>query len=106
MISLLQSEVDKYMEEVEQQKTIVFKVEETWQKKCSKFETELKERETELTSLRQDVAKKVTENEGLQKDTMRWKIRAEELEITNKDFQKRIIEKEKKIRDDSSDDGQ
>ena len=52
------------------------------------------------------MAKKVTEIEGLQKDAMRWKIRAEELEITNKDFQKRIIEKEKKIRDDSSDDGQ
>ena len=40
------------MEEVEQQKTVVFKVEETWQKKCSKFETELKERETEMASLR------------------------------------------------------
>ena len=36
---------------------------------------------------------------------MRWKIRAEELEITNKDFQKRIVEKEKKLREESSDEG-
>ena len=33
---------------------------------------------------------------------MRLKIRAEELEISNKDFQKRIIEKEQKIREDDS----
>ena len=51
------------------------------------------------------MTKKVTEIEGLQKDAMRWKIRAEELEISNKDFQKRIVEKEKKLREESSDEG-
>ena len=51
------------------------------------------------------MTKKVTEIEGSRKDAMRWKIRAEELEITNKDFQKRIVEKEKKLREESSDEG-
>ena len=65
-IKLLESDVEKYMQDAIEQKSQVVKVEETWKTKYHKLEGE----------------------------SMKWKIKAEEYEVSNQDLQKRIIQKE------------
>ena len=63
----------------------VAKVEESWQ------------------TYKESVSVKLVQFEEQSNEFMRLKIRAEELEISNKDLQARIIEKEQKIRENDSD---
>ena len=62
-IKLLEQDVEKYMKDALEQKSMVVQVEETWKTKYHKLEGE----------------------------SMKWKIKAEEYEVSNQDLQKRII---------------
>ena len=62
-IKQLESDVEKHMKEAIEQKSQVVKVEETWKTKYSSLEGE----------------------------SLKWKIKAEEYEVSNKDLQKRVI---------------
>ena len=66
------------------------KVEESWQSKYSELDSsltrKLKSTEHELSSFKESVSFKMTQFEQNKSDLMRYKIRTEELEVSNKEL--------------------